>query len=231
MEAALAHGTRRVVAQSVAFLYAPEGGPLKDEQARPWTDAPAPFDGAVAALLELERTVTGHAGIEGLILRYGALYGPGTWYARDGDIAEQVRRRRFPLIGDGGGLISWLHVEDAAATTVRAVPVRRLGRLQRGRRRAGRLSGVAARLRAAPRRPAAPAGAGLAGAAGGRPSGRVGHDRAAGCVQPQGDPGARLAAALSGLATGVCRVAGRDPAITRSSATKPDGRHAVRPYW
>jgi nucleoside-diphosphate-sugar epimerase len=109
------------VAQSVAFLYAPEGGPLKDEQARPWTDAPAPFDRAVAALLELERTVTGEAGLEGLILRYGALYGPGTWYARDGDIAEQVRRRRFPLIGDGGGLISWLHVEDAAAATVRAV--------------------------------------------------------------------------------------------------------------
>ena len=56
----------------------------------------------------------GGATLYGLILRYGALYGPGTWYARDGDIAEQVRRRRFPLIGGGGGLISWLHVEAAA---------------------------------------------------------------------------------------------------------------------
>ena len=120
VEAALAHGTHRIVAQSVAFLYAPEGGPTKDEAARPWTDAPAPFDGTVAALLELERTVTEAPQIDGVILRYGALYGPGTWYARDGDIAEQVRRRRFPLIGAGGGLISWLHVEDAAAATVSA---------------------------------------------------------------------------------------------------------------
>ena len=121
VEAALGHGARRLVAQSVAFLYAPEGGPIKDEAACPWTEAPAPFDGVVAALLELERTVMGAAGLDGLILRYGALYGPGTWYARDGDIAEQVRRRRFPLIGGGGGLISWLHVEDAAGATVAAI--------------------------------------------------------------------------------------------------------------
>lgn len=121
VEAALAHGVRRVVAQSIAFLYAPEGGPVKDEGARPWTDAPAPFDGVVAALLELERTVASASGLDGLILRYGAFYGPGTWYAPDGDIAQQVRRRRFPLIGTAGGLISWLHVEDAAGATVSAV--------------------------------------------------------------------------------------------------------------
>jgi nucleoside-diphosphate-sugar epimerase len=121
VEAALGRGARRLVAQSIAFLYAPEGDAIKDEGARPWTDAPAPFDGAVAALLELERTVTEPAELEGLVLRYGAFYGPGTWYAPDGDIAEQVRRRRFPLIGGGAGLISWLHVEDAAAATVSAV--------------------------------------------------------------------------------------------------------------
>jgi nucleoside-diphosphate-sugar epimerase len=121
VDAALAHGARRLVAQSVAFLYAPEGDPIKDEGARPWTDAPAPFDRVLTALLELERLVTGAAGLEGLVLRYGAFYGPGTWYGPGGDITEQVRRRRFPLVGQGGGLISWLHVEDAAAATVSAV--------------------------------------------------------------------------------------------------------------
>jgi len=53
--------------------------------------------------------------------RYGAFYGPGTWYAPDGDIAHQVRRRRFPLVGSGEGVISWIHVQDAAAATVLAL--------------------------------------------------------------------------------------------------------------
>lgn len=121
VDAAVGAGVRRVVAQSIAFLYAPDGEQIKDEQARPWSDAPPPFDGAVAAALELERAVTETDGIEGLALRYGTLYGPGTWYAPDGDIANEVRRRRFPLVGSGNGLISWIHVEDAAAATVCAI--------------------------------------------------------------------------------------------------------------
>lgn len=121
VDACFACGARRLIAQSIAFLYAPEGPAIKDEGARPWTDAPAPFDRAVQALLELDATVTGTPGIEGLVLRYGALYGPGTWYAADGDVAGEVRRRRFPLVGSGGGIVSWLHVEDAAAATVRAI--------------------------------------------------------------------------------------------------------------
>lgn len=59
--------------------------------------------------------------IEGVVLRYGAFYGPGTWYAPDGDIAHQVRRRRFPLVGSGEGVISWIHMQDAAAATVLAL--------------------------------------------------------------------------------------------------------------
>jgi len=55
------------------------------------------------------------------VLRYGTFYGPGTWYAGDGDIAEQVRRRRFPMVGAGEGVQSFVHVQDAATATVHAL--------------------------------------------------------------------------------------------------------------
>jgi nucleoside-diphosphate-sugar epimerase len=75
----------------------------------------------IGALADLERTVTGADGIEGVVLRYGALYGPGTWYGPDGDMTVQVRKRRMPVVGDGGGRTSFLHVDDAAAATVQAL--------------------------------------------------------------------------------------------------------------
>jgi nucleoside-diphosphate-sugar epimerase len=56
--------------------------------------------------------------MESLVLRYGWFYGPGTYYAADGSIAEQVRKRRFPVVGKGTGVVSFLHVEDAAGATV-----------------------------------------------------------------------------------------------------------------
>jgi nucleoside-diphosphate-sugar epimerase len=59
--------------------------------------------------------------MEGLVLRYGWFYGPGTYYAPDGNVAEEVRRRRFPVIGRGSGVFSFIHVDDAAAATVAAV--------------------------------------------------------------------------------------------------------------
>ena len=121
VDAALAAGSRRMVAQSIAFLYAPEGEPVKDEDARPFTDAPAPFGGAVLAALDLERMVTGSPPLEGVVLRYGFFYGPGTYYAADGSVAAEVRRRRYPLIGRAGGVFSFIHVDDAAAATVAAV--------------------------------------------------------------------------------------------------------------
>lgn len=121
LAAARAAGARRVVAQSIAFLYAPEGGTVKDERARPWLDASEPFGGTVASCLDLERQVTEAEGLEGLVLRYGFFYGPGTHYAADGGIADQVRRRRFPVVGAGEGVFSFVHVDDAAAATVAAV--------------------------------------------------------------------------------------------------------------
>ena len=73
---------------------------------------------AVRAVAQLEARVA-EAG--GTALRYGFFYGPGTWYAPDGAIAERVRARRYPIVGDGGAAGSFVHVQDAAAATVAAL--------------------------------------------------------------------------------------------------------------
>ena len=119
--AAAEAGARRVVAQSVAFAARPAGPAVLDESAPLWTDAPEPHGRAVGATAALEAAVLGAAGSEGVVLRYGALYGPGTWYAGDGDIALQVRRRRFPIVGRGDGVFSFVAVEDAVSATVLAL--------------------------------------------------------------------------------------------------------------
>jgi nucleoside-diphosphate-sugar epimerase len=122
MQAALAVGARRYVTQSIAFIYAPEGDWVKDEEARPFDDAPPPFDQAERAMLAHERQVLGTEGIEGLVLRYGQFYGPGTYYTPgSGSIAKQVEKRMLPVIGPGTGVSSFLHIEDAAAATVTAL--------------------------------------------------------------------------------------------------------------
>jgi len=120
IEAARAAGARRFITQSIAFIYAPEGEMVKDEEGRAWTDAPDPFGSGVESTLGHEREATGTPGLEGLVLRYGQFYGPGTYYALDGDIAEQVRRRRFPIVGPGEGVFSFVQIEDAASATVAA---------------------------------------------------------------------------------------------------------------
>ena len=122
MEAAAAVGAKRVVAQSIAFAYAPVGDWVKDESAPLFLDAPSPWGSAVGAVAELERQVMEARGIEGVVLRYGALYGPGTWHDPDGGtIAAAVREGRTPLIGDGDGMQSFTHVDDAAAAALVAL--------------------------------------------------------------------------------------------------------------
>jgi 2-alkyl-3-oxoalkanoate reductase len=118
IEAARAAGVRRFITQSIAFIYAPEGEMIKDEEARPWADAPDPFRSGADSVLEHEREATHTPGLEGVVLRYGQFYGPGTYYASDGSIAEQVRRRRFPVVGRGEGMFSFIHIDDAALATV-----------------------------------------------------------------------------------------------------------------
>jgi nucleoside-diphosphate-sugar epimerase len=118
--AAAERGVRRYVLQSIAFLYAPEGELVKDEDAPTWDDAPAPFSRAVDVMRANEQAVLA-APFDGLVLRYGFFYGPGTYFAHDGAITQQVRARRYPLIGGGDGVLSYVHVADAAAATVAAV--------------------------------------------------------------------------------------------------------------
>ena len=120
--AAQAAGARRLVAESIAFAYRPEGGWVKDEEAPLFTDAPGRFGVALRApIAELERQVLGAEGIEGVVLRFGWLYGPGTYYDRGGQQAEEVMKRRLPIVGTGTGTFSFVHVDDAASATVAAL--------------------------------------------------------------------------------------------------------------
>ena len=116
--AATSAGARRFVAQTIAFVYAAEGGPVKTEDDPLYLDAPGPFDRSVAACQTLERSVIDAPGLDGAVLRFGFWYGPGTGYARDGAIAELVRKRRFPIAGDGRGVTSFVHIDDVVEATI-----------------------------------------------------------------------------------------------------------------
>jgi 2-alkyl-3-oxoalkanoate reductase len=120
LDAARAAGARRFVCQSIAFAYAPAAEPeVMDEEAPLNLDAPPPFSEGMRVIAEMERAVL-DAELEGLVLRYGWFYGPGTYYGEGGSLASDVRRRRFPVVGSGSGLFSFIHVDDAAEATVAA---------------------------------------------------------------------------------------------------------------
>ena len=124
LAAGRALGARRFVAQSIAaFRFAPTGGPVQTEADPLDPDPPAGLRAGQAAILYLEQAVTTIEWGEGLALRYGGFYGPGTGIslAPDALMAAPIRKRRFPIIGDGGGVSSYVHIEDAAAATAIAV--------------------------------------------------------------------------------------------------------------
>ena len=124
LAAGRAVGARRFVAQSFgAFRFARTGGPVQTEADPLDPDPPAALRTAQAAYLYLEQAVTTIEWGEGLALRYGGFYGPGTAIslAPDAQMAAPIRKRRFPIVGDGGGVWSYVHIEDAAAATVAAV--------------------------------------------------------------------------------------------------------------
>ncbi len=114
-------GARRYISQSIAFIYEPEGDWVKDEEARPFVKAPGRFASGVEPTLTSEREALEAEGMEGMVLRYGQFYGPGTYFDSGGSIAEQVRSRRFPQVGKGTGVFSFIHIDDAADATVAAV--------------------------------------------------------------------------------------------------------------
>jgi nucleoside-diphosphate-sugar epimerase len=124
-------GARRFVAQSFgAFRFARGGRPVLTE-ADPLdpNDPPAALRAVQAGYLYLEQAVTTIEWGVGLALRYGGFYGPGTStsLAPDAQMAALIRKRRFPIVGDGGGVFSHVHVEDAAAATAIAVERGRSG--------------------------------------------------------------------------------------------------------
>jgi 2-alkyl-3-oxoalkanoate reductase len=121
IEGARAAGAGRFLSQSIAFAYRAEGGRVKGEDDPLLDDAPAPFASGVRALHEMEDLVLGTEGLDGLVLRYGFFYGPGTHYGADGTITHDARRRRMPVVGAGTGVFSFIHVGDAADATLAAV--------------------------------------------------------------------------------------------------------------
>ena len=123
VSAGQAVGVRRFVAQGVAAYgaYARTGGPVKSEE-DPLESAPArEMCETLAAIRRLEDSVLGARWTEGIVLRYGTFYGPGTSLAPGEEQFELVRRRRFPLVGEAGGVWSFIHIADAAEATVAAV--------------------------------------------------------------------------------------------------------------
>jgi nucleoside-diphosphate-sugar epimerase len=129
LAAGQAVGVQRFVAQGVSGYgaYARTGGPVKTED-DPLEPSPVPeMRGTIAAIRHLEEAVLGADWTEGIVLRYGAFYGPGTSLAPGEEQFELVRKRKFPLVGDGGGVWSFVHVADAADATVAAIEHGRRG--------------------------------------------------------------------------------------------------------
>jgi nucleoside-diphosphate-sugar epimerase len=115
-------GARRFIAQSYCdWPFAREGGPVKTEEDPLDPDPPSAFRRILSAIRYLEDAVRRAGDLEAFALRYGALYGPGTGIAKDGPIVGLLARRRVPIVGDGRGVWSFVHVRDAARATVEAL--------------------------------------------------------------------------------------------------------------
>ncbi len=119
LAAAQAAGVRRYLRQSIAFWAVPGIGLADEETPRAFDASPAVAADA-RVVTEIEQRLLRSANIEGIALRYGFFYGPGTWFNPDGDVAQQLRQQQFPIIGNGAGIWSWRHIEDAAIATVAA---------------------------------------------------------------------------------------------------------------
>lgn len=127
LAAGQACGVRRFVAQSFAgWPFARSGGPVKTEDDPLDPAPPDAMRRTLAAIRYLEDVVTSAAWTDGIALRYGGFYGPGTSLAADGDYLAAIRKRRFPVVGSGGGVWSFVHIGDAADATLAAI--------ERGRR-------------------------------------------------------------------------------------------------
>ncbi|HJP86409.1 MAG TPA: NAD(P)-dependent oxidoreductase [Gemmatimonadaceae bacterium] len=122
LAAARTIGTRRFIAQSYCgWPYAKKGGPVKTEEDPLDPKPPEGFTKTLAAIRYLEDKMRGTAFLEGIALRYGMFYGPGTGIGKGGTLLKMVKKRRFPIVGGGGGIWSFIHVIDAARATIAAI--------------------------------------------------------------------------------------------------------------
>jgi nucleoside-diphosphate-sugar epimerase len=122
LAAARTIGTRRFIAQSYCgWPYAKKGGPVKTEDDPLDPKPPESFTKTLAAIRYLEEKVQSTTFLQALALRYGMFYGPGTAIGKGGAIFKMVKKRRFPVVGGGGGVWSFIHVLDAARATVAAI--------------------------------------------------------------------------------------------------------------
>src|SRR5215813_12702555 len=113
-------GVRRYVLQSSGFWYAPGPG-LADESVPLISSASRGVEASARTYQELEARASATPGIEFVALRYGFFYGTGTWYTREGDMGDQVRQQKVPIIGEGQGVYSFVHIDDAARATTAAL--------------------------------------------------------------------------------------------------------------
>jgi 2-alkyl-3-oxoalkanoate reductase len=120
--AARALGVRRYIQQASGFFLKPGTG-LADESEGLACDASAGVAASARTYAELESRVLESGEMEGIVLRYGFFYGPSTWYSPEGAAADQARRQEIPIIGQGDGVWSWVHIADAALATVAALTV------------------------------------------------------------------------------------------------------------
>ncbi len=122
LEAARAVGVRSFIAQSFAmWVYARTGGPVKAEDDPIDTDPPLSVRETLAGILHVERALANATDPQGIALRYGGFYGPGTSLRKGGSAIEMVQKRRFPIVGRGDGVWSFIHIDDAADATVAAI--------------------------------------------------------------------------------------------------------------
>ena len=122
LAAARRFGVRRYVQQASGFFLRPGPG-LGDESEGLAVEASPRVAASARTYAELEARLLAARDIEGVALRYGFYYGPGTWYQPDGASADQVRRGEVPVVGDGGGVWSWVHIDDASLATANALTV------------------------------------------------------------------------------------------------------------
>lgn len=122
LEAARAVGARRLIAQSYGnWNYERTGDRLKSEDDPFDPSPPKKQVESLAAIRHLEKAVLEDSGLEGVVLRYGNFYGPGTDLSEDGEIVRQLRRRQLPIVGTGAGVWAFVHIEDAASAAVAAI--------------------------------------------------------------------------------------------------------------